>query len=231
MGAYSPVPDLPANAAEALVETIHRPLLAELARRGTPFRGALYAGLILTADGPVLLECNARFGDPEMQVLLPRLAVDLGPLLMAAAGGDLAAAARGLGIFGLIVPARLEAAVGIVLAAEGYPEAPRRGDPITGLGFAEAAGVLVFHGGTVALPDGRFATAGGRILTVVGLGADLAAARDAAERAADRIAFFGVQRRHDIAADPPAPLASTAPTAGTAPAGSTTPPASAGVAR
>ena len=200
MGAYSPLPDLPDGAVEAIVDTTHRPLLAELARRGTPFRGALYAGLILTADGPVLLECNARFGDPETQVLLPRLAVDLGPLLLAAAEGGLAAVAAELGICGSLVPAGDEAAVGIVLAAAGYPEAPRRGDPIAGLVFAEEAGALVFHAGTALLPDGRFATAGGRILTVVGRGADLAEARAQAEAAADRVAFTGLQRRGDIAA-------------------------------
>jgi phosphoribosylamine--glycine ligase len=204
MGAYSPLPDLPDDAAAGLVASIHRPLLAELARRGTPFRGALYAGLILTADGPVLLECNARFGDPETQVLLPRLAVDLGPLLLAAAEGELAGAAAALGLRGPLVPAEPQAAVAIVLAALGYPDAPRRGDPIAGLAFAEEAGALVFHAGTERLPDGRFATAGGRVLTVVGRGPDVAAARGQAEAAADRIAFTGMQRRTDIAALLPA---------------------------
>jgi phosphoribosylamine--glycine ligase len=204
MGAYSPLPDLPEDAAAGLVASIHRPLLAELARRGTPFRGALYAGLILTADGPVLLECNARFGDPETQVLLPRLAVDLGPLLLAAAEGELAGAAAALGLRGPLVPAEPQAAVAIVLAALGYPDAPRRGDPIAGLAFAEEAGALVFHAGTERLPDGRFATAGGRVLTVVGRGPDVAAARGQAEAAADRIAFTGMQRRTDIAALLPA---------------------------
>ena len=112
----------------------HRPILAELARRGTPFRGALYAGLMLTADGPVLLECNARFGDPETQVILPRLAAPLGPLLLAAARGRLLEAARPLGLEGARLPALPIAAVGIVLAAAGYPEPPRRGDPIDGPG-------------------------------------------------------------------------------------------------
>ncbi len=111
----------------ALLETFHRPILAELARRGTPFRGALYAGLMLTEDGPVLLECNARFGDPETQVLLPRLAVALGPLLLAAARGELAGAARALGIADWRLPAFPGATVAIVLASGGYPDAPRPG--------------------------------------------------------------------------------------------------------
>jgi phosphoribosylamine--glycine ligase len=213
MGAYSPLPDLPPAETAAIVASIHRPLLAELARRGTPFRGALYAGLILTADGPRLLECNARFGDPETQVLLPRLAVELGPLLLAAAEGDLAGAAQALGVEGPLLPVLPEAAVGVVLAAAGYPDAPRRGDPIAGLGFAAGAGALVFHAGTAALPDGRYTTAGGRVLTVVGRGPDLASARGRAEAAADRIAFAGVQRRSDIAATVPTGPAARAATA------------------
>ena len=128
MGAYSPLEDLPDEAADDLIERFHRPILAELARRGTPFRGALYAGLMLTADGPVLLECNARFGDPETQVILPRLAAPLGPLLLAAAKGRLKAAIKALGIDGHRVPTLPGAAVGIVLAAAGYPDAPRVGD-------------------------------------------------------------------------------------------------------
>ena len=126
MGAYSPLEDLPDDAVPALVEPIHRPILAELARRGTPFRGALYAGLMLTDDGPVLLECNARFGDPETQVLLPRLAVALGPLLLAAArGAAWPALPAALGIADGRLPAVPGATVGIVLAAAGYPDAPR----------------------------------------------------------------------------------------------------------
>jgi phosphoribosylamine--glycine ligase len=182
----------------ALVEAFHRPILAELARRGTPFRGALYAGLMLTDDGPVLLECNARFGDPETQVLLPRLAVALGPLLLAAARGELAGAARALGLPDARLPAFPDATVGIVLASAGYPDAPRRGDEIRGLDEAAADGALVFHAGTTVGPDGIVRTAGGRVLTVVGHGADLEAARTHAEGAAASIEFDGVQRRHDI---------------------------------
>ena len=201
MGAYSPLPDLPDGEADDLVARFHRSILAELARRGTPFRGALYAGLMLTADGPVLLECNARFGDPETQAILPRLAVPLGPLLLAAARGRLLEAARPLGLEGARLPAVPVATVAIVLAAAGYPDAPRRDDPITGLDRARDAGVLLFHGGTAADGEGGFRTAGGRILTVVGRGPDLDAARAQADVAADLIAFEGLQRRHDIGAD------------------------------
>ncbi len=201
MGAYSPLPDLPDEAAEDLVARFHRPILAELARRGTPFRGALYAGLMLTADGPRLLECNARFGDPETQVLLPRLAAPLGPLLLAAARGRLADARGAFGLDGSRLPTVPFAAVGIVLAAHGYPEAPRNGDVIAGLDSPAARAALVFHAGTRQDPDGTYRTHGGRVLTVVGRGPDLATARAAAERAADAVTFDGAQRRHDIGAD------------------------------
>jgi phosphoribosylamine--glycine ligase len=201
MGAYSPVPDLPDAEAVRLVETVHRPILAELHRRGTPFRGFLYAGLILTADGPALLECNARLGDPEAQVILPRLAGPLGPVLLAAARGDLGPAARALGPDVAALPIFPGAAVGIVLAARGYPNTPKRGQPIDGLDDAAALGALVFHAGTHGRPGGGYGTNGGRVLTVVGRGPDLARARVAAERAADAIGWDGMQRRHDIAAD------------------------------
>jgi phosphoribosylamine--glycine ligase len=200
MGAYSPVPDLPESLCATLVDVIHLPILAELARRGAPFRGALYAGLMLTPEGPVLIECNARFGDPEIQALLPRLAVPLGPLLYGAAQGDLASAAAELGLNGGLLPTTGDAAVAIVLAAAGYPESPRKGDAITGLEEAAAAGATVFHAGTVRDVGGGFRTNGGRVLAVVGLGATIPAARACAEAAADLIAWSGVQRRHDIAA-------------------------------
>ncbi len=203
MGAYSPLADLQESDVARIVATIHVPLLAELARRGTPFRGALYAGLILTADGPALLECNARFGDPETQVILPRLAAPLAPLLLAAAQGRLASAAMEAGITGHLLPATRDATVGIVLAAAGYPDAPRAGDPIGGLPEAEARGGLVFHAGTSRDASGTWRVGGGRVLTVVGRGVDLAAARAAAEHAVDAIRFSGLQRRHDIAAAPP----------------------------
>ena len=197
MGAFSPLPDLDDAAVDAVLETVHLPILAEMARRGTPFRGFLYAGLMLSADGPALLEFNVRLGDPEAQVILPRLAGSIGPLLLAAADGALPDDA----------PRRIApvpgAAVGIVLAATGYPGEPRRGDPIDGLEAAIAAGALVFHAGTVGRPGGGYGTNGGRVLTVVGRGPDLRAARDAAEHAADAVAWDGLQRRHDIAAGLP----------------------------
>ena len=198
MGAYSPLEDLPDDAADELVERFHRPILAELARRGTPFRGALYGGLMLTADGPVLLECNARFGDPEAQVILPRLAAPLGPLLLAAAKGRLKAAIKALGVDGHRAPVIPGASLGVVLAAAGYPDAPRFGEPIEGLHAARASGALLFHAGTARDADGGYRTAGGRVLTVVGRGPDLASARDQAETAAGMISFDGLQRRRDI---------------------------------
>ena len=202
MGAYSPLPDLDDAGVKAILESVHRPILAELARRGTPFRGFLYAGLMLTTDGPVLLETNVRLGDPEAQAILPRIDADLAPLLFAAARGALPPT----------VPSRIAAkdgaTVAIVLAARGYPGDPRRGDPIEGLDAAADAGALVFHAGTVARrrPEGGFGTNGGRVLAVVGQGRDLADARDRAERAAAAIIFDGAQRRHDIAADHASPV-------------------------
>jgi phosphoribosylamine--glycine ligase len=205
MGAYSPVPDLPETLCATLVEAIHLPILAELARRGAPFRGALYAGLMLTPEGPVLIECNARFGDPEAQALLPRLAVPLAPLLLGAAQGDLAATMAALGLHGRVLPTTGDAAVAIVMAAANYPETPRKGDAITGLTQAARAGGTIFHAGTVRGPDGQFRTNGGRVLSVVGIGAGIPAARQHAERAAALIGWQGMQRRHDIAAKlPPA---------------------------
>ncbi len=201
MGAYSPLPDLADDEIPGLIEAFHRPILAELARRGTPFRGALYAGLMLTESGPVLLECNARFGDPETQAILPRLAVALGPLLLAAARGELAGATRALGLADPRLPVLPGATVAVVLAAAGYPDTPRRGDPISGLGAAGDSGALVFHAGTTTDADGSVRTAGGRVLAVVGQGTDLTEARDRAERAATAVDWDGVQRRHDIGAD------------------------------
>jgi phosphoribosylamine--glycine ligase len=204
MGAYSPLPDLPDDSAEELLDRFHRPIVAELARRKTPFRGALYAGLMLTRDGPVLLECNARFGDPETQVILPRLAAPLGPVLLAAARGRLREATRPLRITDGRLPTLPGASLGVVLAAAGYPDTPRTGDAIEGLYAARTTGALVFHAGTARDEDGGFRTAGGRILTIVGRGADIAAAREQAEIAATLISFDGLQRRHDIGFDVPA---------------------------
>ncbi len=191
MGAYSPLPDLPDELAEDLLDRFHRPVLDELARRGTPFVGAMYAGLMLTEDGPRLLEFNARFGDPETQVLLPRIAAPLGPILAAAAHGRLGGIARGP------LPTLPGAAVGIVLANAGYPGMPAGPEVIDGLDRAEARGATVFHAATSRTAAG-WATNGGRVLTVVGRGPDLEAARVAAEAAADEIRWPGLQRRHDI---------------------------------
>jgi phosphoribosylamine--glycine ligase len=198
MGGYSPLPDLADDEVDGIVERFHRPILRELLKRKLRFRGALYAGLMLTADGPVLLECNARFGDPEAQVILPRLAAPLGPLLLAAAKGRLGVAVRALGIDGVRLPTLPGACLGIVLAAAGYPEGPRRGDAIEGLFSARSTGALVFHAGTARDEDGGFRTNGGRVLTVVGRGQDLESARQQAEAGAERISFDGLQRRRDI---------------------------------
>ena len=198
MGAYSPLSDLPDEETEPYLEAFHRPILAELARRGTPFRGALYAGLILTSEGPVLLECNARFGDPETQAILPRLAVALGPYLLAAARGSLRSVMASSMGSGARLPTLPGATVAIVLAADGYPGSPRAGDRIDGLEAAVASGALVFHAGTALDPDGSVRTAGGRLVAVVGRGPDLAGARSVAEAAAERVHAPGLQRRHDI---------------------------------
>ncbi len=196
MGAYSPLPDLDEADVARIVRSVHAPILAEMRRRGTPFRGFLYAGLMLTPDGPALLEANVRCGDPETQVILPLVDVPLAPLLLAAAREALPAGTPA------VVPAAAGAAVGIVLAAHGYPDRPRRGDRIEGVEAAEARGALVFHAGTAAerRPEGGgWGTNGGRVLTVVGRGAGLAEARGAAERAADAITWDGMHRRRDIA--------------------------------
>ena len=197
MGAYSPLPDLPDDAIDPILETFHRPVLAELARRGTPFHGALYAGLMLTREGPRLLEFNARFGDPETQVIVPRLGVALGPLMLAAARGTLRDACRRLGIPSGVVPTRRQSALGIVLAGGRYPGASEVGSRIDGIDHPGTDDALVFHAGTRRTAGG-WETNGGRVLTVVGRGRDLAEARDAAEARADRISWAGSQRRHDI---------------------------------
>jgi phosphoribosylamine--glycine ligase len=191
MGAYSPVPDLDEAEVDRIVARVHRPILAELARRGSPFRGFLYAGLILTSEGPALLECNARLGDPEAQVMLPLLEGALGPTLLAAADGTLPPDHP------RSWPAVPGATVGIVLACAGYPAARSVGISIAGIAEARRLGALVFHAGT-SRTAGGWQTNGGRILTVVGRGSDLAAARALAESAATAISFPGLQRRHDI---------------------------------
>jgi phosphoribosylamine--glycine ligase len=189
MGAFSPVPGIGDEDAAELVERIHVPVLAELAGRGAPFVGLLYAGLMLTADGPRVLEFNCRFGDPETQAVLPRLAGGLAEPLARAAAGDLA---------GVELAFSEEAAVTVVVAAPGYPDAPETGLPLDGVDEAEAAGALVFHAGT-ALLDGRLASAGGRVLAVTGLGADAGEARERAYEAVAAIRLPGAHHRSDIA--------------------------------
>jgi phosphoribosylamine---glycine ligase len=190
MGAFAPVPSVGTDLAAELVASVHRPVLAELERLGAPFVGLLYAGLMLTSDGPRVLEFNCRFGDPETQAVLPLLEGDLLEVLGAAAGGDLR---------GVAVEVAPGAAVTIVLAGERYPEHGVRGGEITGVDEAEAAGALVFHAGT-ALHGERLVTNGGRILAVTGRGTSVADARAAAYQAAERIDFPGMRYRRDIAA-------------------------------
>ena len=192
MGAYTPLPWVPNDLAEEVTRTVLQPTIDEMARRGAPFSGLLYAGLALTADGVRVVEFNARFGDPETQPLLARLVTPLGGLLYAAATGDLAAHPElewGSG-----------AAVAVVLAAEGYPGTPRTGGVITGLGAATRNGSVVIHAGTAVDPQGNLISAGGRVLAVVGLGDDIEEARGRAYTSIGDIGLDGSFYRRDIAA-------------------------------
>jgi phosphoribosylamine--glycine ligase len=186
MGSFSPLPDVADEEAPAILETVHLPVLRELARRGTPFQGLLYAGLMRTDDGLRVIEFNCRFGDPETQSLLPRIESDLLPLL----AGDLSQQLE-LGD---------RAAVTVVVSGAAYPERGDHGTPIEGVEAAEATGALVFHAGT-ALHDGRLVTNGGRILNVVGISETVAEARTAAYDAAAHIDFAGMHLRTDIASN------------------------------
>ena len=188
MGAYSPVSWV--GDAASLVAQIHQPVIDELARRGTPFIGCLFAGLMVGADGPKVLEFNARFGDPETQVLMPRLEGDLLEALAAAARGEVA---------GISLGESADAAVTVVLAGPDYPaRSDYAGAAIEGIDDAEAAGALIFHGGT-ALRDGRLVTNGGRILSVTGVASTVAGARDRAYAAVEHVTFDGARYRRDIA--------------------------------
>jgi phosphoribosylamine---glycine ligase len=188
MGAYSPVPE--AGSVTELVDSLHQPVVEELAQRGTPFVGLLYAGLMVTEEGPRVLEFNCRFGDPETQCVLPRLEGDFLAVLAAAAEGDLGE---------VELTASESAAVTVVVASGRYPEGPSDvGTPIEGVAEAEAEGALVFHAGT-AVRDGRLVTNGGRILNVTAVGDTVEEARSRAYAACERIAFAGCRYRGDIA--------------------------------
>jgi phosphoribosylamine--glycine ligase len=190
MGSYSPVPAIGRQQASELAAQVHQPVLDELRRRGAPFHGVLYAGLMMTADGPRALEFNVRFGDPETQAILPRLESDLLELLIASTE-------RG-GLAGARLSWTDRTAVTVVLASAGYPASSSSGDVITGLDAVDGS-VEIAHAGTALDADGRVVTAGGRVLNVTALGADAADARAAAYAAADMIEFNGKQMRRDIA--------------------------------
>jgi phosphoribosylamine--glycine ligase len=189
MGAYSPVPIVDAATVDAVMDRAVRPTLHWLARNGADYRGVLYAGMMLTADGPKVIEYNVRFGDPECQVVLPRITSDFAELLHgAAAGRPLDVAFSG------------DACVTVVLASEGYPASGRTGDVITGLDVASAVNeVTVFHAGTARDPAGVLRTAGGRVLDVTACGPTLGVARTRAYEAAGLISWPGMQFRRDIA--------------------------------
>lgn len=192
MGAISPAPGVTDEQAQEIVDTVHKPILMELMRRGIRFNGCLYAGLMLTETGPRVLEFNVRFGDPETQAVLPRLGEDLLPWLMACAKGELEE--RPLKTYG-------GSAVAIVLASRGYPESSESGNPISGLADASIMrDTAVFQAGT-AIANGKVVTAGGRVLAVVARGADADGARAAAYAAANKVSFDGMQRRDDIGSD------------------------------
>jgi phosphoribosylamine---glycine ligase len=189
MGAYSPVPFVDTAQAEELAAAVHRPVLAELGARGTSFVGLLYAGLMLTDDGPRVLEFNCRFGDPETQVILPLLSGDLLEALAAAAAGELA---------GVSIATSDEAAVTVVMASPGYPDRAESTVEIAGVDAATAAGALVFHAGTARRGD-ALVSAGGRVLDVTAVGATCTEARETAYEALALIDFPGARYRRDIA--------------------------------
>jgi phosphoribosylamine---glycine ligase len=190
MGSYSPVPGFRAAEIEEVLATVHRPVLDELAARGVPFIGVLFAGLMLTDHGPKVLEFNCRFGDPETQSLLPLLEGDLLGALSAAAAGDLS---------NVELTIAEGAAVTVVVAAGGYPEKGDVGSPIEGIAAAEDVGAHVFHAGT-ALNGKQVVTNGGRILNVTAAGETVAEARERAYAACELISFKDMRYRKDIAA-------------------------------
>jgi phosphoribosylamine--glycine ligase len=190
MGSYSPVSELDDAALAAIVATVHQPIVDHMRERGTPFHGVLYGGLMLTADGPRVIEFNARFGDPETQALLPRLRSNLLDALLCATTPG--------GLRDIELDWSPQSSVTVMLASAGYPDDPRLGDPISGLN-AVPPEIEVTHSGT-AERDGRIVTSGGRVLGLTALGDDPAGARSAAYAAAQMIDFAGKQMRSDIAA-------------------------------
>jgi phosphoribosylamine--glycine ligase len=194
MGSYSPVAAIGDARAAELARMVHQPVLDELARRGAPFHGVLYAGLMMTREGPRVLEFNVRFGDPETQAILPRLRTDLLELMHATTEPG--------GLAGAQLQWRPEAGVTVVLASRGYPESASTGDPISGLERVPE-GVYVTHAGTARSDSDDLVTAGGRVLSVTALGEDVDGARAAAYAAAEMIDFPGKQLRRDIALQAP----------------------------
>ncbi|MCX6416468.1 MAG: phosphoribosylamine--glycine ligase [Actinobacteria bacterium] len=191
MGAYSPLPWAPKNFVTEVTKTVLQPMIAEMNRRGTPFVGLLFAGLAVTSRGVRVIEFNARFGDPETQVVLARLNSSLSELLVAAATGKLSS-----------LPAldwKPDSAVTVVMAAKGYPESPSLGAVISGINHAQELGSLVYHAGTKTNDDGELLVNGGRVLSVTALGSDLAVARSQAYSGVERIRFDGEHHRSDIA--------------------------------
>jgi len=191
MGSYSPVPGIEPEHARVLSRLVHQPIVDGLRRRGTPYHGVLYAGLMITGSGPRVLEYNCRFGDPETQAVLPRLRSDLLDALERCT--------RPGGLEGVRLEWSSSWAVAVVLASRGYPQSVSKGDEITGIDAIDSLDTEVLHAAT-AEQDGKLVTTGGRVLCVTGLGASAGQARDRAYEAADRIEFDGKQMRRDIAA-------------------------------
>lgn len=191
MGAFSPVPEIQPGQIAEISAQVHQPIVDELRRRGTPYHGILYAGLMLTADGVKVLEYNARFGDPETQALLPRLTSDLAQLMLSACEPG--------GLDDSTIEFSEQRAVTLTLASAGYPESLSKGDVIDGLDSVDGT-IELTHAGTALDAEGRTVTAGGRVLNVTALGDDIATARASAYAAAEQISFDGRQLRSDIAA-------------------------------
>jgi phosphoribosylamine---glycine ligase len=191
MGAYSPLPWAPKGFVTDVTENVLQPMVDEMNRRGIPFQGVLFAGLAVTSRGVRVIEFNARFGDPETQVVLARLNSSLSELLLAAATGKLSSLPE--------LEWKPESAVTVVMASQGYPESPVSGAVISGIGDAESLGLTVFHAGTKLNEQGDIAVSGGRVLSVTAIGSDLAVARSQAYAGVERIRFDGELHRSDIA--------------------------------